>query len=82
MQLHDQSLATIIHKLRKDKVCSTGLLNIYFLDDDSVLYQSVREGVHKSKAMVVPKMLQQLVLTTIHHPLGHNGTTRLYNYIR
>ena len=37
MQLHDQSLTIIIHKLRKDKVCPTALLNIYFLDDDSVL---------------------------------------------
>ena len=27
MQLHDQSLAIIIHKLRKDKVCSTALPN-------------------------------------------------------
>ena len=57
MQLHEQSLAIIIHKLRKDKVCSTTLLNTYFLDDNGILYQSVREGVQICKAMVVPKML-------------------------
>ena len=34
------------------------------------------------KAMVVSKMLQQLVLTMMHNLLGHNGTMRLYNYIR
>ena len=82
MQIHDQSLAIIIQKLRKDKVCPTALLNTCFLDDDSVLYWSVREGVHICKAMVVPKTLQQLVLTMMHDILGHNGTMRLYNYIR
>ena len=45
MQLHDQSLAIIIHKLRKDNECSTTLPITYFLDDDGVLCQSVREGV-------------------------------------
>ena len=44
MQLHYQSLAIIIHKLTKDKVCSTALLNTYILDDNGVLHQSVREG--------------------------------------
>ena len=34
MQLHHQSLAIIIHKLRKDKVQSTALPNTYFLGDD------------------------------------------------
>ena len=82
MQLHNQSLAIIIHKLRKDNVNSTTLTNTYFLDDDVVLCWSVREGVHICKAMVVLKMLQQLVLTMMHDLLGHNGTTRLYNYIR
>ena len=43
MQLHDQSLAIIIHKLRKDKVHSTTLPNTYFLDDENGLCQSVRE---------------------------------------
>ena len=57
MQLHDQSLAIIIHKLRKDRLCSTTLSNTYFLDDDVVLYWSLREGVHICKAMVVPKTL-------------------------
>ena len=57
MQLHDQSLSIIIHKLRKDKVHSTALPNTYFLDDDGVLYQSVRDGVHICKAMVVPNTL-------------------------
>ena len=82
MQLHVQSLAIIIHKVTKDKVCFTALPNTYFLDDDGVLNQSVREGVHICKAMVVPKMPQQPVLTPMHDPLGQNGTMRLYNYIR
>ena len=57
-------------------------MNNYFLDDDGVLCQSVREGVLICKAMVGPKMLWQFVLTTMHDLLGHNGTMRLYNYIR
>ena len=32
--------------------------------------------------MVVPSTLWQLVLTMTNDNLGHNGTTRLYNYIR
>ena len=32
------------------------------------------------EAMVVLSMLRQLVLTMTHNVLGHNGTTRLYNY--
>ena len=39
MQLRYQSLVIIIHKLRKDNVCSTALLNTYFLGDKSVLYE-------------------------------------------
>ena len=57
-------------------------LNTYFLNSKGVLYYSVREGVQICKAMVVLKVLQQLVLTTTHDLLGHNGNTRLYNYIR
>ena len=57
IQLHDQSLAIIINKLPKDKVHSTTLPNIYFLDDDNVLYWSVREGVQICEAMVLPNTL-------------------------
>ena len=42
----------------------------------------MREGVQTFEAMVLLSMLQQLVLTMTHNLLGHNGTTRLYNYIR
>ena len=50
IQLQDQSLAMTISKLRKDKVCSTPLLNTYFLNDEGVLYWSVREGVQICEA--------------------------------
>ena len=82
IQLKDQSLAIIINKLRKNKVHSTPLLNTYFLNDEGGIYQSVRKGVQTYEAMVVPSMLWQLVLTMTHDLLGHNVTTRLYNYIR
>ena len=82
IQLKGQSLAIIISKLRKNKVHSTPLLNTYFLNYEGVLFWSVREGVQTYDAMMVPSMLQQLVLTMTHDLLGHNGTTRLYNYIR
>ena len=57
IQLQDQSLAILINKLRKNKVCSSTLLNTYFLNVDGVLYQSVREKVQICEAMVVPRML-------------------------
>ena len=57
IQLQDQSLAIIINKLRENDVHSTTLLNTDFLNDDGVLYQSVREGVKIYEAMVVPRML-------------------------
>ena len=79
IQLKDQSLAIIISKLRKNKVCSTPLPNTYFLNDEGVLYQSVREGVQTYEAMVVLSKLWQLVLTMTHDLLGLNGTMRLYN---
>ena len=65
-----------------NKVCSTPLSNTYFLNDEGVLYQSVREGEQMYETMVVLSMLRQLVLTMTHDLLGHNGTMRLYNYIR
>ena len=50
MQLHDQSLAIIIHRLKKDKVCSTALLNTYSWMM-TVYYFEVgeREYIHSTK---------------------------------
>ena len=42
----------------------------------------MREDSQTYEAMVVPSKLLQLVLTMTHDLLGHNGTMRLYNYIR
>ena len=82
IQLQDQSLASIISKFRKNKVCPIPLPNTYFLTDEDVVYQNVREGVQTYEAVVVPSTLWQLVLTKTNDLLGHNRNTRLYNYIR
>ena len=82
IQLQDQSLVTIISKCIKNKVHAIPLLNTYFLNEESVLYQSVREGVQTYEAMVVLSTLQKPVLTITDDLLGHNGTSTLYNYIR
>ena len=82
LPLKDHSLAIIMSKLQKNKVCLTPLLNTYFLKKEGALYQSVREDLQTYEAMLVLSKLQQLVLTTTHNQLGHNGTTILYNYIK
>ena len=43
LQLKDHSLAIIMSKLQKHKVCSTPLLNTYILNDEGLLYWRVRE---------------------------------------
>ena len=64
-------------KLQKNKIYSKPLLNTYFLNDEDVLYQSVREDSQTYEAMVVPSKLQQLLLTMPHDLLGHNMTSKI-----
>ena len=69
------SLAIIMNKLQKDTHPYKPLPNTYFLNTDGVLYCCVREVSQSFEAVVVPKKLYQLVLTTCHDLQGHNGTT-------
>ena len=70
----DPSLAMIINKLQKGIHPHRPLPNTYFLNTDGVLYHCVREGSQSFEAVVVPKKLYQLVLTTCHDLMGHGGT--------
>ena len=74
LQLKGPSLALIINKLQKGTHPHKPLPNSYFLNTDGILYCCVREGSQSFEAVVVPKKLYQLVLTTYHDLMGHNGT--------
>ena len=50
------------------------LPNTYVFNTDGVLYHCVREGSQGFEAVVVPKKLYQLMITTCHDLMGHNGT--------
>ena len=82
LQMKDPSLAIIINKLQKGAHPHKALPNTYFLNTDCDLYQCVREGSQSFEAVVVPKKLYQMVLTTCYDLTEHDGTTQLYGYIR
>ena len=82
LQMKDPSLAMLSNRLQKGTQFQKPLPNTYFLNADGVLYPSVREGSKSFQAIVVLKKLYQLVLTTCHDLMGHNGTMQLYGYIR
>ena len=75
LQVKDPSLPIIINKLQKGTQPHKPLPNTYFLNTDGVLYCCVREGSQSFEAVDVPKKLYQLVHTTCHDLMGHNGTT-------
>ena len=72
----DPSLALIINKLQTGTQLKQPLPNTYFLSTDCVLCHCVREGSQGFEGIVAPKKLYQLVLTTCHDLLGHNGMTQ------
>ena len=74
LQMKDPSLAIIMNMLQKGTNLHKPLPNTYFLNTDGVLYHCVREGSQSFEAVVMPKKLYQLVLTTCHDLMGHNGS--------
>ena len=74
LQMKDPSLAIIMNKVQKGTHPNKPVPNTYFLNTDGVLYYCVREVSQSFEAVVVPKILYQLVLTTCHDLMGHNGT--------
>ena len=63
-----------MNKLQKGTHPQKQLLNTYFLNTDGVLYYCVGEDSQSFEAVVMPKKLYQLVLTTCHDLIGHSGT--------
>ena len=82
LQLKDPSLAIIMNKLQKGSHPHEPLPNTYFLNRDGVLHHCVREGSQNIEVVVMSKKLYQLVLTSCHGLMRHNGTIGLYGYIR
>ena len=70
LQMKHPSLAIIMNKLQKNTHPHKPLPSTYFLNTNGVLYHCVREGFQSFEAVVVPKKLYQLVLTTCHDLMG------------
>ena len=73
--MKDPSLAIIMNKLQKGTHPHMPLPNTCFLNIYVVLYCCVREGSQSFEAVVVPKKLYQMVLTTCHDLMRHNCST-------
>ena len=54
----------------------------YYLDDNGIVYRKVRDGSNIFHNIMVPQKLQPYILYECHNALGHNGTTRLYTFIK
>ena len=52
------------------------------MNENSITYRKIREGPNIFHAIMVPNTLQPFILYECHNALGHNGSTRLYHFIR
>ena len=54
----------------------------YCLDEHGITYRKKRDGPNIFHTIMVPNTLQPYILYESHNALGHNGSTRLHNFIR
>lgn len=54
----------------------------YFIDDNGILCKQVYENDETFEVTVVPKVLTGYILHQAHDTLGHNGTLRLYHFVK
>ena len=54
----------------------------YYLDESMIVYRKVRDGLNIFHAIMFPQLLQPYILYESHNVLGHNGSTRLYTFIK
>ena len=54
----------------------------YYLDKHGITYGKSRDGPNIFHAIMVPNTLQPYILYESDNALGHNGSTRLYHFIR
>ena len=54
----------------------------YYLDEHSTVYRKAWDGSSIFHAIMVPQKLQSYILYESHIALGHNESTRLYNFIK
>ena len=50
--------------------------------DNGIAYRKIKDGSNIFHAVMVPQTLQPCILYKSHNVLGHNGSTRLYNFIK
>ena len=54
----------------------------YYLDEHGITYRKIRDRPNIFHAIMVPIALQPYILYECHNALGHNGSTRMYHFIR
>ena len=54
----------------------------YYLEKHGIMYRKIRDEPNIFHAIIVPNTLQSYILYECHNALGHNGSTRLYHFIR
>ena len=52
------------------------------MDEHGIICRKVRDGPNIFQAIMIAKTLQPYILYMCHNALGHNGSMRLYHFIR
>ena len=78
LQQQDVHISKIVTKFMSKKCDKT----VYYLNEYGVAYREIKDGPNIFHAVMVPQTLQPYILPESHNALGHNGPTRLYNFIR
>ena len=52
------------------------------LDEDGVLYRVVHQNGNEVRQLVLPSVLKQKVLTSLHDECGHQGLERTFELVR
>ena len=78
LQQQDTHISEIIDKCKSKKCEKT----LYYLDEHSITYRKIKLDKIFFHMIMVLQTLQPFILYESHSKLGHNGSTRLYNFIK
>ena len=79
LQKRDAECSKLIKQLEANKL---EVRKPYFLDSEGILTKTVIDNDHTFEVTVVPRALTGFILHQSHDALGHNGTQRLYHYLK
>ena len=54
----------------------------YYFDEHGIAYRKFKDGSNIFHTVMVPQSLETIILYESYNALGHNGSTRLYNFIK